>query len=179
MLSARAILRAVLFCACMLGTAVPVSPMTMVAGAAEPASSSLSVDHHQSGAGARRGKPFHPARDHLPSSDPAAASVITAYMPIIRHQILMVLAPIRARRESTEAREALVEEIKDAANATVGTPARTDKQGRRKPAEGPVKHAVVLHHPVRRLRPYLPDSRPRYLGRLPGSATDRPCGGYS
>lgn len=144
MLSARAILRAVLFCACMLGTAVPV----------------LANDHGGGGGGASEFVALEVITTNLAPepggesrfiqlaitfrlSDPAAASVITAYMPIIRHQILMVLCSHSGSSlQSTEAREALVEEIKDAANATVGTPARTDKQGRRKPAEGPVKHAL-------------------------------------
>lgn len=144
MLNVRAILRAVFLCVCMLGSAVP----------------AFANEHGGGGGGASEFVPLEVITTNLAPepggesrfiqiaitfrlNDPAAASVITAYMPIIRHQILMLLCSHSgAELQSTQAREELVEEIKDAANSVVGTPARTDKQGRRKPAEGPVKHAL-------------------------------------
>lgn len=76
-------------------------------------------------------------------NDAQAAVAVNAYMPQIRHDILMVLCThTGASLQDPTGREALVDEIKDAANAVVGTPAKTNKQGRRIAAEGPVKHVL-------------------------------------
>ncbi|MBS0347042.1 MAG: flagellar basal body-associated FliL family protein [Proteobacteria bacterium] len=144
MLTVRAMLRAAVLCVSMLGVAVP----------------ALANDHGGGGGGGGEFVPLEVITTNLASepggeghfiqiaitfrlSDPAAASVITAYMPIIRHKILLLLGSHSGSSlQSTQAREELVEEIKDVANATVGTPAREDKKGRRQPAVGPVKHAL-------------------------------------
>ncbi|NML26924.1 flagellar basal body-associated FliL family protein [Zoogloea dura] len=72
--------------------------------------------------------------------DPQAAAAITAYMPQIRHDILLVLSSHTGEDlKLTSGRETLVDEIKDAVNGVIGTPARTDKKGKRIAGEGPVK----------------------------------------
>ncbi|WP_346286464.1 flagellar basal body-associated FliL family protein [Zoogloea sp.] len=72
--------------------------------------------------------------------DPQAAAAITAYMPQIRHDILMVLSSHTGESlQVTAGRETLVDEIRDAVNSVIGAPARTDKKGKRIAAEGPVK----------------------------------------
>lgn len=72
--------------------------------------------------------------------DPKAAAAITAYMPQIRHDILLVLSSHTGEDlKLTSGRETLVDEIRDAVNSVVGAPARTDKKGKRIAAEGPVK----------------------------------------
>lgn len=72
--------------------------------------------------------------------DPQAGAAITAYMPQIRHDILMVLSAHTGEDlKLTSGRETLVDEIKDAVNGVVGSPARTDKKGKRIAGDGPVK----------------------------------------
>ncbi|RTL31488.1 MAG: hypothetical protein EKK49_12100 [Rhodocyclaceae bacterium] len=144
MLSVRAILQALLLCVFISGTAVPAFANEHGGGeggggefvALEVITTNLAPDPGGE-------SHFIQIAITLRLSDPSMGSVITAYMPIIRHKILLLLGSHSgAELKTTEAREDLVEEVKDAVNSTIGTPGRVDKQGRRKPAEGPVKHAL-------------------------------------
>jgi flagellar FliL protein len=76
-------------------------------------------------------------------SDPLGAAAINAYMPQVRNDILLLLSSYTGTALMvTQARKDLAEEVKDAVNGIVGTPAKTDKKGHREPADGPVKHAL-------------------------------------
>lgn len=68
-----------------------------------------------------------------------AAEQIKAYMPEVRDRVLMLLASQKATDLATkQGRMDLAAQIKDETNSVVGTPGRTDKQGRTIPPEGPV-----------------------------------------
>jgi flagellar FliL protein len=76
-------------------------------------------------------------------SDPQGAAAINAYMPQVRNDILLLLSShTGSALMVTQARKDLAEEVKDAVNGIVGTPAKTDKKGHREPADGPVKSAL-------------------------------------
>lgn len=76
-------------------------------------------------------------------SDPAGAAAINAYLPQVRHDILMMLSAHSGNELLiTKNREQLAEDIRDTVNGVVGTPASTGKNGKRTPAIGPVKNAL-------------------------------------
>lgn len=80
----------------------------------------------------------------LKMADPKDAEAVKAYMPELRHEILLVLCGHTASSllSSGEGREVLADEIQDALNGVLGTPGKTDKNGKRKPASGPVTRVL-------------------------------------
>ena len=75
--------------------------------------------------------------------DPKGAAAINAYMPQVRNDILLLLAGHSGNElKTTKGRGDLADEIRDAVNGIVGSPAHTDKRGHRQPANGPVKSTL-------------------------------------
>lgn len=75
--------------------------------------------------------------------DPKEADKLKAYMPEVRNDILMLLSGKKASElAEREGREHLAEEIKDAVNSIIGTPAKVDKKGKKSEPEGPVEKAI-------------------------------------
>ena len=75
----------------------------------------------------------------LKLTDPKEGETVKAYMPKIRHEFLLVMCSHTASSlAEAGARDALVEELKDAANSILGKPGGVDKKGNKTAAKGPV-----------------------------------------
>ena len=75
----------------------------------------------------------------LKLDDPHEAEMVKAWMPKIRHEFLLVICShTSANLATVEGREALVDEFKEAANSTIGSPGEEDKKGHKAAAKGPV-----------------------------------------
>ncbi len=72
--------------------------------------------------------------------DEKSGEGVKVYMPELRHRILMTLSSKKASELSTaDGRMELANQIMDEANSVVGTPGRTDKNGKKVAAEGPIE----------------------------------------
>jgi flagellar basal body-associated protein FliL len=144
MFNATRMLRAVLFVLCSLGLAGVVSANDH-GGGGGGGSDLVTLETITTNLGREEdgGSKFIQLVIALRLSVPEGAAAINAYMPQVRNDILLLLSSHTGTSLMvTQARKDLAEEVKDAVNGIVGTPAKVDKKGHREPADGPVKSVL-------------------------------------